>query len=921
MDLTTDRTYNSVAAQHAKRYAAARARLGVFDAPAKSSNSGTASASAAAAAPASAPAATAPASAPAANDASAPASDAAARRWFSQPRYSELCLVLWRGYVVVRACGSGLALLGHSSACISRADLGATKARYTALNKRAHGRACTFSRHSARPFVALDYDALEPLYRHECALRDAGAPEASVAAARAYMEARRAPVYSHHALEAELDSGAAAPSALHTIASGVWLSLRADESQLHTGCVAAGDAFYTLVTPPLARCVAIREGAAHGLGASLQQWLFSPLHHLRHHSTLEGSVLLIRFRQWCLVIPRWSAVCSTVTPRQRAVRRLLDMGIDVAGSSRPFAHAQRYVVSDAAECYALMLDARFVELPSSLKALPGVQHAPCRVTADGVKLDTGRGSSLQCGCFYLADPAMLSSHFADTGRGHLATIVSRLLSPAADGGRRLQHAMANVAHAPVLPAAPVDGVAVPRSVAPWVRASYVALWSSMDASSFQWFDLLFDERFLSAVHRHAKDVESRFHAGVYRKLRAGMLVRCRVNSDGRRHGRDPARHYQSWWFVSSIVKARSFYALYQRFGARLLPGRPHHYCGAPVPQVSHSAMRITHAARARIIDVFVAWRHVARGGEARRKNDARVWTASEVDLVFRSIYHKQHPTDATRRASQRSHDGVMALVLLPVPRAFTLPTAAAVNVRTGAATTAAAVHAAASLQHTALQVLQRSARMFMARLCVRARRAAFALYGHFALLQGRSLKVCGAGGPRGAPAIDVVRTRVAALRVHLAVLRLQRFVRAQRVCVPVAVDAPAVCVPPRRKSVCFHADSRRRLGALALSPRVDALLLARDSPLPDAPFSFLVGGNGYRSHLGRMGWLDLAFNNLPVSRWASVQWETPARFVYRAQQRAASAIQLAWQTHRSCMLSAVVCKLVERLEQEEAQSS
>jgi hypothetical protein len=139
--------------------------------------------------------------------------------------------------------------------------------------------------------------------------------------------------------------------------------------------------------------------------------------------------------------------------------------------------------------------------------------------------------------------------------------------------------------------------------------------------------------------------------------------------------------------------------------------------------------------------------------------------------------------------------------------------------------------------------------------------------------------------------------------------------------VPLAVDAPAVCVLPRRKSVCFHADSRRRPIALPLSPRVDALLLARDSPLPDAPFSFLVGGNGYRSHLGLMGWLDLAFNNLPVSRWASVQWETPARFVYRAQQRAASVIQLAWQTHRSCMLSAVVCKLVERLEQEEAQSS
>ena len=35
----------------------------------------------------------------------------------------------------------------------------------------------------------------------------AGASEASVAAAHAYMEARRAPVYSHHALEAELDVG------------------------------------------------------------------------------------------------------------------------------------------------------------------------------------------------------------------------------------------------------------------------------------------------------------------------------------------------------------------------------------------------------------------------------------------------------------------------------------------------------------------------------------------------------------------------------------------------------------------------------------------------------------------------------------------------------------------------------------------
>jgi hypothetical protein len=70
-----------------------------------------------------------------------------------------------------------------------------------------------------------------------------------------------------------------------------------------------------------------------------------------------------------------------------------------------------------------------------------------------------------------------------------------------------------------------------------------------------------------------------------------------------------------------------------------------------------------------------------------------------------------------------------------------------------------------------------------------------------------------------------------------------------------------------------------------------------------------------------MGWLDLAFNNLPVSRWASVQWETPARFVYRAQQRAASAIQLAWQAHRSRTRLGVVRKLVERLEQEDGQSS
>ena len=59
-------------------------------------------------------------------------------------------------------------------------------------------------------------------------------------------------------------------------------------------------------------------------------------------------------------------------------------------------------------------------------------------------------------------------------------------------------------------------------------------------------------------------------------------------------------------------------------------------------------------------------------------------------------------------------------------------------------------------------------RGWLARTRLRFRRAAFKLYGHMARLEGLTLKVCNERG-----LLDRVRTRAAAVLVHVAVRRIQ----------------------------------------------------------------------------------------------------------------------------------------------------
>ena len=246
-----------------------------------------------------------------------------------------------------------------------------------------------------------------------------------------------------------------------------------------------------------------------------------------------------------------------------------------------------------------------------------------------------------------------------------------------------------------------------------------------------WVDLFFDERFLGAVHRAEKDVESRFNTGVYRRIRAGTLVRCQANPSCKESGRDTARHYQSWWFVAEVVKKRSFYDLYRKFRSRLLPGRPQHYEDRPIAIEQPAPLRMTRAGRARVIDAFVSWRRSASNGEARRKNNARLWSRAEVEKVFHSIYVAQHPTLAAWRESQQAPMGVVGLVLWRLPAGFVPPLVDAMNARKslGVATIAKAV---ASQHHLGIHMVQRAVRGWLARAHLRVRRMAFKLYGHMA---------------------------------------------------------------------------------------------------------------------------------------------------------------------------------------------
>jgi len=369
-DLTLDRTYDSTAAGILQQYDLARERLGVLGKARESA-------------------------APIEEHAPEPGSHA--RLWYSGVRSAQLCVILWRGCIVVQARGRKLSFLGHSSAYVARTCLEATKLRNTRLNQNVRDSVRTLVRHPSRPYRPDEYSTLQVLYQHERVLkryRKGLESEYAATISRAYVDARQAAVYRHHALEEMLREGAARAGATRSIAPAAWTKLNVDVAQLQDKCVEVDGQFYTLVSNPLTHNASIRERAAHGLSAAVQHWLDSPLNHLRH-SALEavhvipdatgGVSVAAYFRRWCLTSPRWQAVRAAQPRFHRVLRRLLDTGIDRVTEHAPFATVKLEVqVQDVAERFGIRVEARYVELADEIPTMPSTMPVPTVLTADGV---------------------------------------------------------------------------------------------------------------------------------------------------------------------------------------------------------------------------------------------------------------------------------------------------------------------------------------------------------------------------------------------------------------------------------------------------------------------------------------------------------------------------------------------------------
>ena len=411
-DFTLDRTYNSTAANQASRYDILRSDLGIL---------GTSHVSVAA------------------DD----KPEGPALVWYSGVRQAQLCVVLWRGYVVVQARGSRLSFLGHSSAYVSRVALESTTQRNTILNQQAPGGVRTLIRHVTRPFKPDAYDCLETLYRHQCVVKRYRAGKGSAeesAISSAFIEARRARTYPHQALEQALRELAKQRGAARTFSLAEWLKLQVDEPRLLMECIEVDGKFYTLNPIPLTHNTGIRELAAHGLSSAVQSWLDSPLDRLRHcgvetaytsrwmaDDTLGWTSLSVYFRRLRLACPKWQAVRAAQPRFHRVIRRLVDAGIDKASWHPPFATvASQVSVVGVAEQFAIRFEARYIELPQVVPAMPGTSVVPTILTASGVQVDR---SQLRRDQVYLCKPAMFREHLVSTYRQRLSQVMDSLLQP------------------------------------------------------------------------------------------------------------------------------------------------------------------------------------------------------------------------------------------------------------------------------------------------------------------------------------------------------------------------------------------------------------------------------------------------------------------------------------------------------------
>ena len=766
-DLTTDRNYNSLHGEHNARYALARDALGILGSADDSD-----------------PRPTKPTS----------SKQGLQNVHWLPMRHGCYFIVTWRDRVIVQSFGGVLSFLGADVSFVSRANLQAEQAR--GLLQDTHG-SYTMVSHRSHPASPESSTAgLQMLYRHErtlhrhkhshllpyhrslaasyrpACLRLRSIPRlvhtvtAFLAAlrfltAQAAIARRRMPIYHHHSLEDALRRRADEPGHSRTFDTASWIALSIDMGRLQHGCVRAGDLYWTLHRSTMG--VSARESPAYRLASAVDNWLSIPLAHLRHHPALAPHRLINCFRRMRLACARFQLLRSSLSVGQRILGRIVSSDIDGQPPSRDLC-THSVAVPGVAQRFDVRHAAHYTALPSELRSLPSVNTAPCVASLRGVRVDT---SALVCGQVYHCDPLILREHFEQTGRFSHARLVR---SPPA--------ALASAHAASPVDTADIDDVAAPdvfntsedtAGVSETTIAVYRLLFAQPTlASERPWFDLLFDERFLAALHTHCKTVESRLRVGIYQRLKAGMLVRCRVNGSGLRSGKDPARHYQTWWFVARVVRAHSFWHLYQHFGSRFLPGRPHHYLAPPSPlsALPHPPVRITRAGRARIINAFTAWRRATLEGEVHRRNESASWTQAEVLHVAHSIYRNQHPTLASFVASESAH-GVIGLVLWRMPPGFSAPTAPAVNTR-NAGTSALSYQAIAHRQILASLVLQRCALAWVARIRVQRRRLAFHCYHHIARVQGLSVKVCSDGLLR-----DPSRTLSAVLLTHAAAIRIQ----------------------------------------------------------------------------------------------------------------------------------------------------
>ena len=404
--------------------------------------------------------------------------------------------------------------------------------------------------------------------------------------------------------------------------------------------------------------------------------------------------------------------------RARTLERYLHHGIEKASAQNPTSITTVSIRTDQSG-YDIRYRAYMLPVPrpfiSSARAVP--------LSSDG----SVQRRSLVDGTLYLCPLPLLVQHMERTGRKNLSGLVSVVHKAAAS---RVAAAAESRVAAASLAVVPVEasgafmralrtllgawvsvgdmhaGICLSRCTR-FVASECRAVWAThMDYSRVPHVDLACDYRVMAALHAGTKIVETRFLRGALNQVRPGFLCKtwCPRPSVAA-----PASKFPCWGYIMGVVYDRGFQRLYERFGARILPGMPRDYI-ADLP--------------------------------TRASSSPGNWHPSEVEQVYMSIYRSQHPTVESWRASQRGGArNVVAFILAPLPPGFTVPQGPPVNPRRQVLMDETRWTSDERVQH-ASAVVQSYARRYLRRPPYLTRLRAFrAMVSHVALLSGRDLAV------------------------------------------------------------------------------------------------------------------------------------------------------------------------------------